>query len=192
MANDRKDISEFEKERVIFAGVITRAWRDQAYRRRLLAGPGQALADAGLPLPAGCRVTVLENTAAVTHLALPPAGQMLAGGKEHFLAELSRLLPLPAGHEFRLRQNTATERFLVVPLPPGREEEISDEDLAKAAGGIFVYYYGGNGGDGGAGGNGGVGGNGGNGGVGGTGGNGGNGGIFGNGGNGGVGAVYGG
>ena len=185
-------MSQSDRERLIAAEAVVRAWRDDEYRAKLIGDPAGTLEEAGLTLPAGCGITVLENTAAVWHAAIPAVEDLAGAGKDDFLAELARLVPLPAGVELRLHQDTADERFLVLPLPPLGAEELGDEELKLVLGG----------GNGGAGGNGGsagfVGGNGGwpgflggNGGHGGwsglLGGNGGDGGLLGgNGGNGGT------
>ena len=181
-------MNERENERVVTADVIVGAWRDDAYRERLLADPAGVLAEAGLHLPAGCRVTALENTGTVWHLAVPALEDLAAGEKERFGAELAALLPLPAGVELHLHQTTGDERFVVLPLPPEAVAELSDDQLESVLGG-------GNGGAGGTAlfGTGGAGGNGGNAGLlGGTGGNGGNAGLLGgSGGNGGSGITAG-
>jgi len=165
-------MSESEQERVIAAEVIVNAWKDEAYRQKVIGDPAGVLKEAGLTLPADCRVTVLESTSAVSHISIPRLEDMAAGDKEQFMAELARLIPMPAGLELRLHQNTENERFLVLPLSPHQAEELSDEELMMVLGS-------GNGGAGGNAGLFGIGGNGGNGGVGGIGGIGGNGGFFG-------------
>ncbi len=156
-------MSEHENERVVVGGAIVRAWRDEAYRRQLLGDPATVLREAGLELPAGCRVTVLEDTDAVAHVAVPRAEDLTAGQKERFAAELAAQLPLPAGREVRLRQNTDEELFLVLPLPPAPMDELDDEELLAVVGGgnggaggapLSILLDGGNGGNGGAGGSG--------------------------------------
>jgi hypothetical protein len=151
-----------EEERAIVAEAIVMAWRDEGYRERLIADPAGVLRDAGLTLPAGCRVTLLEDTPTVAHVTVPSLEDMAGGGREPFMAELAALIPLPAGLELRLHQDTETERFVVLPLPPQPVEELSDDELKLVVGGFAV-----DGGNGGAGGIGGAGGNGGNGGAGG-------------------------
>jgi hypothetical protein len=171
-----------EKQRAVIADVTVKAWRDKAYHKKLVKDPTGALRDAGLDLPVGCRVTMLENKGNIVHLAIPRLEDMVGVQKERFMADLARLIPVPAGLELRLHQNTDKEFFLVLPQPPQQAEELSDAELMSVWGG----GNGGNGGDGGAGGAGGNAGNGGNGGAGFLfGGNGGIGGAGGRGGNGG-------
>jgi len=166
-------MSESEKERAIVAELIVNAWRDEAYREKLIGDPAATLKDAGLALPADCRVTVLEDTSTVSHISIPRLEDVAAGEKEQFMADLARLVPIPAGFELRLHQNTENEHFLVLPLPPHEMEGLSEEELETVVGG-------------------GIGGNGGAGGLFGIGGNGGAGGLFGgNGGNGGTGGAFG-
>jgi uncharacterized membrane protein YgcG len=161
-------MSEHENERAVIAGVIVGAWRDDSFRTRLLDDPVRVLEEAGLVLPADCRVTVLEDTPTVRHVAIPRLEELVAGERERLMAELATVIPLPAGVELRLRQNTATERFVVLPLPHPEAARLGDAALKTVVGGGFPASFG-SGGDGGAGGIVGSGGNGGNGGAGGTG-----------------------
>ena len=166
-------MSESEQERVIAAGVIVNAWKDEAYRTKLIDDPAGVLREAGLTVPADCQITVLENTSTVSHIPIPSLEDMGVAHKEQFMAELAQLIPAPGGLEMRLHQNTASERFLVLPVPPHEAEELSDEELKLVLGGGNAGnagnagFFGGNGLFGGNGGNGGAGGIGGNGGAGG-------------------------
>jgi hypothetical protein len=54
----------------VYGKVIARAWTDSSFKARLLADPRAALAEAGLSLPAGIKVQVLEDTATLTHLVI--------------------------------------------------------------------------------------------------------------------------
>lgn len=55
-----------------YAKVVKRAWSDPAFKALLLSDPAAGLASMGLPLPAGMRVKVLEDTDELIHLVLPP------------------------------------------------------------------------------------------------------------------------
>jgi hypothetical protein len=55
-----------------YGKVVARAWRDPAFKAKLKADPEAALKEAGVALPAGLKVTVVENTAQHFHLILPP------------------------------------------------------------------------------------------------------------------------
>ncbi len=53
------------------AKAIARAWADAAYKAKLLSDPHAALAEAGVEIPEGVTVKVVENTADNVHLVLP-------------------------------------------------------------------------------------------------------------------------
>ncbi len=55
------------------AKAIARAWNDAAYKATLLSDPRAALAEAGVEVPAGTTVKVVENTADTQHVVLPVA-----------------------------------------------------------------------------------------------------------------------
>lgn len=57
----------------MYSKVIARAWADDAYRQRLNQDPGGVLADAGITVPAGVEVRVVENIPTVMHLVVPAA-----------------------------------------------------------------------------------------------------------------------
>ena len=59
-------------ERRGYAKVVARAWRDEAFKAQLLSDPAAALSDAGIDLPAGLTLKVVENTDSLFHLVLPP------------------------------------------------------------------------------------------------------------------------
>jgi Nitrile hydratase, alpha chain len=67
-----------------FGQLVQRATADPALRRRLLQSPKQVLAEAGIALPAGIEVEVVENTDKVIHLVLPPLVEagVAEGGKQ--------------------------------------------------------------------------------------------------------------
>lgn len=64
--------SDQDKARAAYGKVIARAWRDPAYKARLLADPLGALQEAGVAVPAGMAVKVVENTDKHVHFVLPP------------------------------------------------------------------------------------------------------------------------
>jgi hypothetical protein len=51
--------------------VIGRAWADPAYKAKLLQDPHAVLTEAGVKVPAGTRLKVVEDTATTTHFILP-------------------------------------------------------------------------------------------------------------------------
>lgn len=52
---------------------IARAWADPDFKRRLLTTPNATLAEAGVEVPAGTPIKVIEDTADTQHLVLPVA-----------------------------------------------------------------------------------------------------------------------
>jgi hypothetical protein len=52
--------------------VVARAWSDEAFKRRLVTEPAAVLREQGMDVPPGVEVRVVENTATVAHLVLPP------------------------------------------------------------------------------------------------------------------------
>ena len=67
MAETAKD-----KASAAYGKLIAKAWRDPAFKAKLLADPHGALKDAGVPLAAGVTVKVVEDTDKHFHLVLPP------------------------------------------------------------------------------------------------------------------------
>lgn len=52
---------------------IAQAWTDPDYKLRLLRDPNAALAEAGIEVPSGTTVKVIEDTTDTQHLVLPVA-----------------------------------------------------------------------------------------------------------------------
>jgi hypothetical protein len=63
-----------------YAKVVTKAWSDPEYKARLKAEPNATLAEAGVDVPEGVEIQVLEDTDTTMHLVLPasPAGETLS------------------------------------------------------------------------------------------------------------------
>jgi hypothetical protein len=82
-----------------YGKIVAKAWRDPAFKAKLLADPQAILKDAGVAVPAGVTVKVVENSASLFHLVLPPkpTGEIsdedldrVAGG--HLAGNTARLL----------------------------------------------------------------------------------------------------
>ena len=58
---------------IAFGKIITKAWRDPAFKAALIANPTAALKAEGMDMPAGVTVSVVENTDTHFYLVLPPA-----------------------------------------------------------------------------------------------------------------------
>jgi hypothetical protein len=69
MAIEPMEMQEYTKQ---YGQFVARAWGDEAFKQRLLADPGQALAEQGIAVPPGVEVRVHENSPTVVHLTLPP------------------------------------------------------------------------------------------------------------------------
>ncbi len=84
--------TEQDKASAAHGKIIARAWRDPAFKAKLLADPHGTLKEAGVAVPAGVKVTVVENTDTHHHLVPPPkpTGELsdaeldkVAGGLHH-------------------------------------------------------------------------------------------------------------
>jgi hypothetical protein len=53
------------------ARIIARTWRDASFKKNLAADPKPVLAEAGIRVPAGVTVSVLEDSDTHLHLVLP-------------------------------------------------------------------------------------------------------------------------
>lgn len=62
-----------EQVRADIAKVVALAWSDASYKSKLMSDPAAALAEAGVDVPAGLTVKVVENTPDVFHLVIPEA-----------------------------------------------------------------------------------------------------------------------
>ena len=64
--------TEQDKASAAHGKIIARAWRDPAFKAKLLADPHATLKEAGVTVPEGVTVKVVENTDTHHHLVLPP------------------------------------------------------------------------------------------------------------------------
>ena len=72
MANAERDNA------AAYGKVVAKAWRDPSFKAQLIADPQTTLAAAGVRIPAGVAVKVVEDTATHVHLVLPtkPTGAL--------------------------------------------------------------------------------------------------------------------
>ena len=68
MAQNQEQRQEQAKR---YGQVVARAWRDEAFKQRLLADPAGVLREHGIAVPAGQQVRVVEDTDQQVHLPLP-------------------------------------------------------------------------------------------------------------------------
>jgi nitrile hydratase alpha subunit len=121
------EVLESERSSVITGMVIARAWRDPGYRSRLLSSPREVLIEEGLEIPDGMAIRAFADTPTVRHIHLT---SLTTEAEE--LAEVFReILPLPAGREIRLIQNTGQALCLVVPLAPPEPQLLTDTEVLR-------------------------------------------------------------
>jgi Nitrile hydratase, alpha chain len=68
-----------EAWRASYGKVVAKAWSDSVFKAKLLKDPQAVLAEAGVEMPPGVAVKVVENTQDTMHLVLPappPAGEL--------------------------------------------------------------------------------------------------------------------
>ena len=132
------------------AKVIARAWKDPAYRRRLLADGTAAIAELGFGGPQGEYMVVLENSPRVHNvvvctlcscypwpvLGLPPAWYKSPAYRSRVVREPRAVLremglELPGEVEVRVWDSSSEVRYLVLPERPAGTETLSEEELCR-------------------------------------------------------------
>lgn len=108
-------IAEAEAEK--WSRVIDKACSDPAFRQTLADDPAQAVAAFGISVPEGVEIRVVENTATMRHLALPP----LSGGGAAELSD-AEVKALAAGmvdsaNPVRMPQTWADTWAADIPMP---------------------------------------------------------------------------
>jgi len=63
----QKNNNPYEK----WARIITKAWEDETFKKRLLKNPEQVMKENGIDVPAGMHFQVIEDTAEKRNLVLP-------------------------------------------------------------------------------------------------------------------------
>jgi len=128
------------------ARVVARAWVDPAFKNRLLANAGAAVAELGF---SGGSLVAIENTPTVHNLVvctlcscypwsmlgLPPVWYKSTAYRSRSVIDprgvLSELgLELPESVEVRVWDSTAEQRYLVLPERPVGSERMNEEELA--------------------------------------------------------------
>lgn len=130
---------------LIGARAVARAWRNPAYKRRLLEEPRSALADFGLDFD---MLRVVENTAAVHNmvvctlcscypwavLGLPPTWYKMPAYRSRAVIEPRKVLRefgvnIPESREVRVWDSSAELRYMVLPEPPAGSEHLDEAGL---------------------------------------------------------------
>ena len=132
---------------MVGARAVARAWREPAYKRRLLGDTTAALADFGVNFD---RLVVVENTAAVHNLVvctlcscypwpilgLPPTWYKSFAYRSRAISEPRQLLAelglvIAPEREVRVWDSSAELRYLVVPQAPPGVESRDEAELAR-------------------------------------------------------------
>jgi len=142
-------ISRYESSTgpMLGARAVARAWRDAAYRRRLLGESAAALGDLGMKYD---RLVVVENTPAVHNMVvctlcscypwdvmgLPPTWYKTPAYRSRAVSEPRTVLAefdvtIPAEREVRVWDSSAELRYMVLPLKPAGADTLDEEALAR-------------------------------------------------------------
>lgn len=132
------------------ARVVARAWKDAAYRERLLDDATEAIKEMGYAGRQGEHMVCVANTAQVHNivvctlcscypwpvLGLPPTWYKASSYRARVVEEPRSVLDefgvqLSAQTEIRVWDSTAEIRYLVLPMQPPGTESLSQEELAK-------------------------------------------------------------
>ena len=132
---------------MIGARAVARAWRDAAYRARLLQQPTAALADLGVRYD---RLVVVENTPAVHNLVvctlcscypwdvmgLPPTWYKAPAYRPRAVSEPRAVLAefglvVPQEREVHVWDSSAELRYMVMPMRPPGAQDLSEDELAS-------------------------------------------------------------
>jgi nitrile hydratase len=131
------------------ARVVARAWVDPAYKKRLLAVGGPAIAELGYSGAQGEHMVVVENTPKLHNLVvctlcscypwpvlgLPPVWYKSAPYRSRAVIDPRGVLSefgteLADDVEIRVWDSTAEIRYLVLPERPAGTEKMTEEELA--------------------------------------------------------------
>jgi nitrile hydratase len=131
------------------ARVVARAWRDPAYKQRLLADGTAAIAELGFGGPQGEHIVVVENTDSVHNvvvcslcscypwpvLGLPPSWYKDPAYRSRVVREPRTVLAemglrLDASIEVRVWDSSSEVRYLVLPRQPAGTAALDEAALA--------------------------------------------------------------
>ena len=132
------------------AQVVARAWRDPAFKARLLANGKAAIAEMGFDFGTATELVVVENTPALHHVVVctlcscyprlllgrPPEWYKSLPSRSRTVADPRGVLnefglELDPGVEVRVLDSTADIRYLVLPMRPPGTEGMSEEELSS-------------------------------------------------------------
>jgi nitrile hydratase len=145
-------VSAYEKDIGPLNGAraVARAWRDQQFKKRLLADATAALHELGIGGLQGEHMVAVENTPKVHNvvvctlcscypwpvLGLPPAWYKSPPYRSRMVKEPRAVLgefgvKLDPSVEVRVWDSSAEIRYLVLPMRPKGTDNLSEDDLAK-------------------------------------------------------------
>jgi nitrile hydratase subunit alpha len=145
-------VSAYEKDIGPLNGAraVARAWRDQQFKKRLLADATAALHELGIGGLQGEHMMAVENTPKVHNvvvctlcscypwpvLGLPPAWYKSPPYRSRMVKEPRAVLgefgvKLDPSVEVRVWDSSAEIRYLVLPMRPKGTDNLSEDDLAK-------------------------------------------------------------
>jgi nitrile hydratase len=132
---------------ILGSRLAARAWRDPAFKRKLLDRPAEALADFGLM--GNDEFRAVEDTPEVHNLVvctlcscypwdvmgLPPVWYKMPPYRSRAVLEPRKLLAemgwaIPESREIRVWDSSAELRYMVLPERPAGAEGLSEDDLA--------------------------------------------------------------
>jgi hypothetical protein len=130
-------MTDSDRNRVIYATIVARAWEDDSFRERLFADPTLVCLEEGMDVPADIRLEMRQDTPQATHVVLP--AQQGAEAVTQLAELLKASLPLPPGHALILLQNQPNLDYLVLPVNPRDVKvDLSDEALEEVAAGGYT------------------------------------------------------
>ena len=129
--------------------VVAHAWRDPAFKARLLQNGTQACEELGLEIP-GLKLLVVENTREVHNaivctlcscyprmlLGIPPDWYKSRNYRSRMVREPRAVLnefglSIPGHVQIRIHDSSADMRYLVLPMRPAGTDSWSEERLAE-------------------------------------------------------------
>jgi hypothetical protein len=72
MNEEEKAKEQAEEQAKKMEQLIAKTWADEVFKQRLMSNPVGVLKEAGVEVPEGIKVVVVEDTETIMHLVLPP------------------------------------------------------------------------------------------------------------------------
>ena len=125
---------ETDRNRIIIADIIAKAWQDLQLKEDFITEPKKVLKAAGIDdLPDEVELRVIENTSNRQYVVLP--AEFSSEEYNDFTASMQSLLPIEAGKEIVLVQDTATLQHISLPNYNEQNGVLSEEELELVSGG---------------------------------------------------------